>query len=122
MAAAADLPEASVDRSLIERVINNLLSNAVHHTAAGGKIDITVRRIPGFIEVEVSDDGAGIPEGYKEKIFEKFIQVERRQAHLRTGTGLGLTFCKMAVQAHGGTIRVESELNKGSAFFFTLPL
>ena len=117
-----DLPEISIDRPLIERVVNNLLSNAIHHTSSGGAIDIQVRRIPKFLEVEVADNGAGIPEGYKEKIFEKFVQVERRQAHLRTGTGLGLTFCKMVIQTHGGTIRVESELNKGSAFFFTLPL
>ena len=72
-------------------------------------------------EVSVSDDGAGIPPEYLDKIFEKFVQVERRKAQLRTGAGLGLTFCRMVVETHGGTIRVESELNKGSSFIFTLP-
>ncbi len=73
-----------------------------------------------FVQVCVEDTGAGIPKEYQSKIFEKFGQVEDR-SRPRQGTGLGLTFCKMAVEAHGGKIWVESEVGKGSRFYFTLP-
>jgi signal transduction histidine kinase len=75
-----------------------------------------------MVEFVVKDDGEGILPEYREKIFDKFVQAERKRVRLRTGTGLGLTFCKMAVELHGGTIKVESEVGKGSAFKFTLPL
>jgi signal transduction histidine kinase len=119
---AGEIPMISAEKHLIERVINNLISNAVHHTSSGGKIFVGIKKIEGFVEVSVSDDGAGIPPEYLDKIFEKFVQVDRRKAQLRTGAGLGLTFCRMVVETHGGKIRVESELNKGSAFIFTLPV
>jgi len=117
----AGVPPVSAEKNLIERVLNNLISNAVHHTSGGGNIVVSVKKIEGFVEVRVSDDGAGIPPEYLEKIFEKFVQVERKKVQLRTGAGLGLTFCRMVVVTHGGSIRVESELNKGSSFIFTLP-
>ncbi|MFH1368389.1 MAG: sensor histidine kinase [Elusimicrobiota bacterium] len=120
--AEKELPRVEMDRHIIERVLNNLISNALHHTTSGGKIEVRAKKDGGFVEISVSDNGAGIPDEYKEKIFEKFIQLERRKSQLRTGSGLGLTFCKMAVESHGGSIRVESELNKGSSFIFTLPL
>lgn len=114
--------EISAERHLVERVLNNLISNAVNHTTGGGKIVLALRRLERFVEVRISDNGSGIPPEYREKIFEKFVQVQRKQAQLRTGAGLGLTFCKMVVETHGGVIRVESELNKGSSFIFTLPV
>lgn len=115
----ADGPPVTMDRNLIYRVVSNLLLNAVKHTGRGGVITLKV-----FIEgeearIDVADTGHGIPKDYLEAIFEKFGQVESRQ---RTGTGLGLTFCKMAVEAHGGKIWVESEEGKGSTFSFSLPL
>jgi len=116
--AVGEIPKISAEKHLIERVLNNLISNAVHHTSGGGKIFVGIKKIEGFVEVSVSDDGAGIPPEYLDKIFEKFVQVDRRKAQLRTGAGLGLTFCRMVVETHGGKIRVESELNKGSAFIF----
>jgi len=112
----------SVDDGLIARVLNNLLYNSLQHTIDGGNIWLNVSKKDNFVQFEVGDDGVGIPEEYKTKIFEKFVQVERRRAHLRTGTGLGLTFCKMAIELHGGKIWVESEEKKGSRFFFTIPL
>jgi signal transduction histidine kinase len=112
---------AQVDKNLIERVINNLISNALHHTSGGGHIRLLLKTLPGCYEVAVSDNGVGVPKEYLDKIFEKFVQVKRAEARLRTGAGLGLTFCRMAVEAHGGQIRVESELNKGSSFIFSLP-
>ena len=116
------LPVVSVERHLIERVLNNLLSNAVNHTFSGGVITIAARQADGMVEMRVEDNGAGIPPEYLDTIFEKFVQVERRQAKLRTGAGLGLTFCKMVIETHGGKIRVESCLKKGSAFIFTVPI
>lgn len=116
------LPPVDIEKNLIERVLNNLLSNAINHTTSGGKIRMALKRIEDHLEVTVSDNGAGIPPEYRDRIFEKFIQIKRREAHLRTGAGLGLTFCRMVVETHKGTIRVESELDKGSSFIFTLPL
>jgi signal transduction histidine kinase len=103
-------------------VLNNLITNAINHTTSGATITLRARKTGDSVEVSVSDTGVGIPPEYREKIFEKFVQVERKQARLRTGAGLGLTFCKMVVETHGGKIRVESELNKGSAFIFTIPV
>lgn len=116
------LPKIEAERHLIERVLNNLVSNALNHTASDGKIEVGARALEGFVEVRVSDNGAGIPPEYIDKIFEKFVQVRRREASLRTGAGLGLTFCRMVVETHGGKIRVESKLNRGSSFIFTLPV
>lgn len=117
-----DLPAALVDASLIKRVITNLVSNAIRHTSSNGTITLRARRAGSWLEVVVQDDGEGIPQEYLDKIFSKFVQAERKRAHLRTGTGLGLTFCKMTIELHSGKISVESEMGKGSAFKFTLPL
>ncbi|MDI6828600.1 MAG: ATP-binding protein, partial [Armatimonadota bacterium] len=72
--------------------------------------------------ISVSDTGEGIPKEYHARIFDKFVQVETKGSRKKLSTGLGLTFCKLAVEAHGGTISVESELGKGSTFTFTLPI
>ena len=121
-----DIPSINIDSGLITRVLTNLVYNSLHHTTEGGKIWLKARRTEGTggpeIQLEIGDNGVGIPEEYKTKIFEKFVQVEKKRAHLRTGTGLGLTFCKMAVELHQGKIWVESEEGKGSKFIFTLPI
>jgi NtrC-family two-component system sensor histidine kinase KinB len=116
------VPPVYIERGLIERVLNNLISNAVHHTTSGGRIKLTLDQWGDQVQLSVIDNGQGIPKEYQGKIFEKFVQIERRQARLRTGAGLGLTFCKMVVEAHGGHIRVESDEGKGSAFIFTVPV
>ncbi|MCB4792301.1 MAG: sensor histidine kinase [Elusimicrobia bacterium] len=116
-----DIPVIEIDGALIERVLNNLISNALHHTLKEGKIVLGLKNLDKFVEISVTDNGSGIPEEYKDKIFEKFVQIERKRVHLRTGAGLGLTFCKMAVEAHNGKIRVESEPGKGSSFILSLP-
>ncbi len=117
-----NLPEVEVEKNIIERVVNNLINNAIKHTSSGGKIQLAASGGKKFLKISVSDDGPGIPEEFKKKIFEKFVQIERNKSKLRTGAGLGLNFCKMAIEAHGGNIWVESEAESGSSFIFTLPL
>lgn len=117
------LPKAWADRDLVHRVLANLLTNALKHTPAKTEISIHVRLDPktkDFI-VSVQDTGEGVPPDFKERIFEKFSQAEAKRRNHRVGSGLGLTFCKLAVEAHGGKIWVESEPGMGSEFFFTLP-
>ena len=120
---AFDVPESSlrvtVDAGLIRRVIQNLLSNAFKYTPADGAIRIVVTPSSGEVRIAVTDTGPGIAPEHHQRIFEKFGQVEDRKSRL--GTGLGLTFCKLAVEAHGGRIGVESEVGKGSTFWLTLP-
>ena len=118
----SSLPALPLDAQLMRRVLANLISNAVRHTVSKGTITVTARRAGGRVEIVVRDDGEGISPEYQQKIFDKFVQAERKRVHLRSGTGLGLTFCKMAVELHGGQIRVESQLGKGSSFILSLPL
>ena len=110
---------AVFDADLLRRVLVNLVANALKFTSRGGEVKVSVAREGGFVRVSVADNGDGIPPEYHEKIFEKFGQVEGERR--KVGTGLGLTFCKLAVEAHGGRIGVDSEPGKGSTFWFTLP-
>lgn len=112
-------PAVAADVGLIRRVLQNLLSNALKYTPDGGNVRIVVTPSPSEVRVAVIDTGPGIDPGHHQRIFEKFGQVEDHNN--RVGTGLGLTFCKLAVEAHGGRIGVESEVGKGSTFWFTLP-
>ena len=111
------------DSDKIRRVIVNLIGNAVKFTPHEGQIVLAARvdHSTQEIVVSVSDTGEGIPKEAFGRIFEKFEQVETRKAGKKMSTGLGLTFCKLAVEAHGGRIWVESESGIGSTFIFTLP-
>jgi signal transduction histidine kinase len=109
------------DANLVTRVIANLVGNAIKFTPEGGKVAISVEKQGEGAKLCVADAGYGIPPEYHAKIFEKFEQLETRQKKAMHSTGLGLTFCKLAVEAHGGEIGVESEVDKGSTFWFTLP-
>jgi len=113
--------EALCDRGLIRRVITNLVGNAVKFLSKEGRVKITIEEAGGSkSRIAVSDTGPGIPEKYHAKIFEKFAQVETSRRGSKYSTGLGLTFCKLAVQAHGGEIGVQSEPGKGSTFWFII--
>ncbi len=114
--------KVSADPVIIERVINNLLGNACKFTPLNGSITISVDHEDSSIKVGITDTGCGIPPEHQTKIFEKFGQVELREQKHKYSTGLGLTFCKLAVEAHGGTIGVDSSPGQGSTFWFALPL
>jgi two-component system, sensor histidine kinase and response regulator len=121
---AADLPPLRCDRDKLCRTLVNLLGNAIKFTPTGGTVTLDVQYGDKChsIVFSVSDTGEGIPAESFEHIFEKFGQVETRAAGRTMSSGLGLTFCKLAVEAHGGQISVESTPDKGSKFSFTIPL
>ena len=111
----------SCDAEVVTRVIANLLGNAIKFTPEGSTVTVSVEKHAAGARIWVADTGRGIPREYHAKIFEKFGQVETRQQRKMYSTGLGLTFCKLAVEAHGGKIGVESDVGQGSTFWFTLP-
>jgi NtrC-family two-component system sensor histidine kinase KinB len=116
--AAMDLPRVSVDRLQIERVISNLVINALRHTKRG-EIKISAEPRNSDLAISVSDTGTGIPAEYLPHIFDKFVQVADAPVG---GAGLGLTIAKSIVEAHGGQISVQSQVGHGTTFTFTLPL
>lgn len=116
------LPAVWVDREKVIRVLVNLIGNAIKFTSSGGQIVLSARPLDaGWVDVTVADSGEGIPREDQARIFEKFGQVEVRQGGRTMSTGLGLAFCKLAVEAHGGRISVDSQPGEGARFTFTLP-
>jgi signal transduction histidine kinase len=110
----------SCDADVIRRIFENLVGNALKFTKSDGTIRISVERTGGDVTISVSDNGEGISRDQHEHIFEKFGQTNSGRQH-RHSTGLGLAFCRLAVEAHQGKIGVQSEPGKGSTFWFTLP-
>jgi signal transduction histidine kinase len=117
-----ELPRVLADADRLHQVLVNLLTNAVKFTAEGGHIHLVARPVDGEVEVKVQDDGAGIPTDVLPRVFEKFYRVERPGVPRRVGTGLGLALVKENIEAQGGRVWVESEVDKGSTFYFTLPI
>ncbi len=111
----------SCDVELMRRVLHNLLTNAAKYTPEGSTVDIAFEHETGFLRVTIDDEGPGVPEELRQRIFDKFVigtATARARSH---SAGLGLAFCKLAVQAHGGDVGVESRAPHGSRFWFTLP-
>jgi signal transduction histidine kinase len=111
----------SCDADVIRRVVENLINNALKFTKSDGAIHVDVEPEGSGVTLSVRDDGPGIPPDQHARIFEKFGQTESG-AQQRHSTGLGLAFCRLAIEAHLGKIGVQSELGKGSRFWFTLPI
>ena len=116
---AGHLPSVFVDAEMIRRVIINLLENAVKFSHAETAIEVGAARNGPYVQFWVKDSGPGIPANARERIFEKFARLKGKD--VPSGLGIGLAFCRLAVQAHGGRIWVESEDGQGSKFVFTLP-
>lgn len=114
------------DEERLIQVVVNLLSNALKYSPVGGEISVGVaeRRVLGkdMVEVSVTDSGIGVPKEAQATIFERFSQAEQTDLQKKQGTGLGLAICKLIVEGHGGTIGVESEPDKGSRFWFRIPM
>jgi signal transduction histidine kinase len=109
------------DERKVKQIVYNLLANAVKFTPDGGRVEVTARQVDGWAEVVVSDTGIGIAPEDQERIFGEFEQVARRSAQAPEGTGLGLALSRRFVELHGGRLWVESQLQVGSRFSFTLP-
>lgn len=115
------LPKVMADGEMIRRVFINLIENAIKYSNEGMKITVGAKRAGDFVELWVKDEARGIPKSDQERIFEKFARVQVGATGKTKGLGLGLAYCKLAVEGHGGKIWVESEVGKGSRFAFTLP-
>lgn len=113
------LPAVSVDAPKVARVISNLIGNAIKFSDAGGSIEVGGERQDGWVLISVRDDGAGIPHDQLAHVFDRFWQGREND---RRGAGLGLSISRGIVEAHGGRIWVESRVNEGSTFSFTLPV
>jgi len=118
---ADDAPVFVGDKNLIKRVFSNLFQNAVTHSSHPIHLELSARRAGHGVLFTVSDNGPGIPSEYHELIFRKFGQVEMPRTPRTRSSGLGLTFCKLVVERHGGRIWVKSAEGKGSAFYIELP-
>jgi two-component system phosphate regulon sensor histidine kinase PhoR len=119
--AVESLPSVLADREAIHQVFSNLIDNAMKYGRGGGRIELGARPAERGIEFYVRDYGAGISSEHLPRLFERFYRVDKARSRESGGTGLGLAIAKHIVRAHGGSIRAESELTKGSAFLFTLP-
>ncbi len=115
-----DLPTLQIDPDMITRVLINLVENGIKHTPTGGHIEVGVRVLREGICLTVRDSGPGIPRKFSDEIFDKYFRIKHQDAP--SGVGLGLAFCRLAVEAHGGRIWVESEPGNGATFAFTLPV
>lgn len=122
-----ETPALDADGDKVERVLQNLVDNALKFCPAGGNVTIRTHLPEGqqtgerFVRIDVSDSGPGIPDDYKARLFDRFVQIKGRRG-ARRGSGLGLTFCRLVVEAHGGKIWIEDNPGGGSIFAFTLPV
>ncbi|MBA3874319.1 MAG: GAF domain-containing protein [Anaerolineae bacterium] len=122
-----ETPALDADSDKVERVLQNLVDNALKFCPANGKVTIKAHQPEvdeqgeRFVRIDVSDSGPGIPDEYKTRLFDRYVQMKGRRGK-RRGSGLGLTFCRMVVEAHGGRIWIEDNPGGGSIFAFTLPV
>jgi len=113
--------EVEIDRDLFGRIFENLLDNGARYAPRGGVLSVMALRDEQGVEIAVGNNGPAVPAAEREAIFGRYFQVEARRAAARANRGLGLYFCKLAVEAHGGTIHVESRPGLGTVFVIRLP-
>ncbi len=116
------LPQVYADELRLERILYNLLENAAKYSPEASKIRVSVKLEDKYLVFGVSDEGPGISAEDQDRVFGPFERLEESRPDGTRGVGLGLLVCRRLVEAHGGRIWVESELGKGSTFFFTMPL
>jgi signal transduction histidine kinase len=117
-----DLPTIDADPERVHQVLFNLLDNAVRFTPPGGEVTVSAHRHDGSVEVSVSDTGVGISPEHLPRLFERFYRADPARSREDGGTGIGLAIARSVVEAHGGHIRAESQMGRGSAFTFDLPV
>jgi signal transduction histidine kinase len=110
------------DRKLLELVITNVLSNALKYAQSGGNVAINLNRLPAGPQITVTDDGAGIPQGSKSKVFGMFSQVDSADTRMHSGIGLGMYMCRKILQAHGSSIDYTSTVGVGTTFALDFPM
>jgi len=118
-----DLPTLQADPAKLGQILLNLLTNAIKFTHEMGKVGIEARALPtGIVEIRVTDTGIGIAREDIPRVFERFTQIDSSSTRNQGGTGLGLTITRDLIELHGGTIKVQSQLGKGTSFTFTIPM
>lgn len=110
-----------LDRDLFSRVFENLIDNSARYSPRNGRCAIAVKRDEQGVEIAIGNSGPPVPETERERIFGRYFQVEARRAAARANRGLGLYFCKLAAEAHGGSIRVEQRGDLGAVFIVRIP-
>lgn len=110
-----------LDRDLFSRIVENLIDNSARYAPRGGRCAISVRRDSAGVEIAIGNSGPPVPESERARIFGRYFQVEARRAAARANRGLGLYFCKLAAEAHGGTIHVEQRGDLGAVFVVRIP-
>ena len=118
----SSLPAFQIDSTRISQVVGNLLENAITHTPGGGSVTVAAREDGGSLEVGVTDTGNGIAPEDLQRLFDRFYRADPSRSRATGGTGLGLTIARRLVEAHGGTIEVQSTVGEGSTFTIRLPL
>ena len=117
-----DLPLVWADPAKFNQILLNLLTNGIKYTHDNGSVSVEARTTGDMVEIWVNDTGIGMAREDQERVFQRFTQIDSSATRTQGGTGLGLAIVKELVELHGGTIRVQSKLGKGSSFVFTMPI
>ena len=117
-----DLPLVFADPAKFNQILLNLLTNGIKYTHDNGSVSVEARTVDGMVEIWVNDTGMGIAKEDQDKVFQRFTQIDSSATRSQGGTGLGLAIVRELVELHGGTIRLQSKLGKGSSFIFTMPI
>jgi signal transduction histidine kinase len=119
---ASSVPEISGDGDRLAQLFDNLISNAIHYTPEGGRVEARLHSVNGHVLIEIEDSGIGIPAAEQEFLFDRFFRASTANAAALPGVGLGLTISKAITEAHRGKLGVESEQGVGTTFRVELPL